>query len=107
MAVPGQLEFSNGPRVQDREGTDHCFDGWQGRATVSYRDPSRMIVLAGCEATHSVIVYVPADADYFCVEPVTHTVDAFNLPEAAEGGLWVLEPHETRQITMSIGCKVT
>ena len=40
------------------------------------------------------IVYVPAGADYFCVEPVTHAVNAMNLPDATDGGLWRLAPRE-------------
>jgi aldose 1-epimerase len=107
VAVPGRLDFRSGPRVADRQGTNHCFDGWPGRATVSYEHAPRRLALDGCEATHSVIVYIPEDADYFCVEPVTHTVNAMNLPNAAESGLWTLEPQETRQITMSIRCDIT
>ena len=107
VAVPADLDFRGGPRVADRQGTDHCFDGWQGCATVSDEQGPRRVVLGGCAATHSVIVYIPESADYFCVEPVTHTVDAMNLPDAAESGLWTLEPQETRQISMSIRCDVT
>ena len=75
--------------------------------TVSDEQGPRRVILGGCAATHSVIVYIPESADYFCVEPVTHTVNAMNLPDAAESGLWTLEPQETRQISMSIRCDVT
>ena len=31
-------------------------------------------------------------ADYFCVEPVTHAVNAMNHADAVAGGLWTLAP---------------
>ena len=97
VAVPASLDFRDGPRVSDRQGTDHCFDGWQGRATVSGGGTTRTLVLEGSEEARFLIVYIPEDADYFCIEPVTHAVNAMNLPDAAESGLWVLAPRETRQ----------
>ena len=102
VAVPGSLDFRDGPRVSDRQGTDHCFDGWNGRAIVNGGDPRASLVLEGSEETRFVIVYIPQGADYFCVEPVTHAVNAMNLPDAVESGLWVLAPGETRQIAMTI-----
>jgi aldose 1-epimerase len=101
VAVPASLDFRDGPRVADRQGTDHCFDGWQGRATVS-GSTMRELVLEGSEQAHILIVYIPEGADYFCIEPVTHAVNAMNLPDAAESGLWVLAPREAREISMTI-----
>jgi aldose 1-epimerase len=102
VRVPANLAFGRAPRVAERQGVDHCFDGWDGRATVSYEQADHRLLLTGCDATHSVIVYIPAGGDSFCVEPVTHTVNAMNLRDPAESGLWILEPQEARQITMSI-----
>jgi aldose 1-epimerase len=107
IAVPEELDFRNGPRIAERQGTDHCFDGWRGPAIVSYEHRAGRLVLTGCEATHSVIVYVPESGGYFCVEPVTHSVNALNLPNATESGLWTLAPHESRRIEMSIRCEPT
>ena len=100
--VPAALEFRHGPRVGDRQGTDHCFDGWRGAALVSDERSARAWRIEGCAATRFVIVYIPADADYFCVEPVTHAVNAMNQPDAAESGLWTLQPREVRRISMTI-----
>jgi aldose 1-epimerase len=104
MDVPAALDFRAGPRVSEREGTDHCFDGWSRRATVRYRQHSRTLVLDGCEATAYALVYIPEGADYFCVEPVTHAVNAMNHADAAADGLWTLEPGATREIRMTIRC---
>ena len=44
-----------------------------------------------------------ADADFVCFEPVTHPVDAFNLPgEPRDHGLKVLEPGESLGVSMRI-----
>ena len=107
VAIPAALDFRDGPRVSDRQGTDHCFDGWQGRATMRFEAPARSLLLEGSEATRFLIVYIPENADYFCVEPVTHAVNAMNLPDAAESGLWMLEPRATREISMTIRCVAT
>ena len=71
---------------------------------MRYAEGSRTVILDGCEETAYAIVYIPADADYFCVEPVTHAVNAMNLADAAAGGLWTLEPGATREIRLTIRC---
>ena len=47
------------------------------------------------------IVYSPSDkADFFCFEPVTHPVDAHNLPGGPEAnGLSILAPQEAVSAT--------
>jgi aldose 1-epimerase len=100
--VPAALDFRAGPLLSEREGTDHCFDGWKHRATVRYEQGTRTLILDGCEETAYAIVYIPEGADYFCVEPVTHAVNAMNHADAAAGGVWTLKPGATREISMTI-----
>jgi aldose 1-epimerase len=102
VEVPAALDFRGGPPVTEREGTDHCFAGWKRRATVHYGKGPRTLVLEGSESTDYAIVYIPEDADYFCVEPVTHAVNAMNHPDPAADGLWTLEPGAMRGISMTI-----
>jgi Galactose mutarotase and related enzymes len=106
VTVPDDLDFSNGPRISERTGIDHCFEHCQGRASITYPDSMLRIVLESCADADRMIVYIPAGADYFCVEPVTHSVNAFNLPDPADAGLWTLEPGAARRITMSLQCTV-
>src|SRR5688572_4663519 len=100
--VPAELDFRTGPMLSEREGTDHCFDGWKRRAAVRYAQGPRTLILEGCEETAYAIVYIPEGGDYFCVEPVTHAVNAMNHADAAAGGLWTLAPGATREIRMTI-----
>jgi aldose 1-epimerase len=104
VAVTAPLCFGDGPLVVERQGTDHCFDGWTRRATIRDDHSRRTFVLESSEATPFVIVYVPADADYFCVEPVTHAVNAMNLADPAAAGWWTLAPGASRSIEMTIRC---
>jgi aldose 1-epimerase len=106
VAVPERLDFSNGPSITERTGIDHCFEHWQGRASVTYPDSLLRVVLQSCPDADSVIVYVPSGGDFFCVEPVTHAVNAMNLSDPADAGFWTLEPDTARRITMSLQCVV-
>jgi hypothetical protein len=45
------------------------------------------------------VVYSPAGKDYFCVEPVSHCTDAFNL--AAQGRA------DTGMLTLEVGASVS
>jgi galactose mutarotase-like enzyme len=65
-----------------------------------------VVIANTCADADSVIVYVPAGRDFFCVEPVTHAVNAMNLPDPADAGFWTLEPDTARRITMSLQCRV-
>ena len=60
--------------------------------------------MTASEALRQYVVFSPAgDADFFCFEPVSHPVDAFNLPgPPAAHGLRVLEPGESLAVTSSV-----
>lgn len=102
IAVPALLDFRNGPRLTEREGVDHCYEGWSGRVDASGGPAAGALALDGCAGTPFVIVYVPEGGNYYCIEPVTHAVNAMNLPEAAARGWWRLGPRERREISMRI-----
>ena len=102
VAVPSSLDFRGGPLLSERQGVDHCFEGWTRRATLRDDRSRRAYVVGGCEETRFAIVYVPAGVDHFCIEPVTHAVNAMNLADPAAAGWWMLEPGASRSIEMTI-----
>jgi aldose 1-epimerase len=102
IVVPRPLCFDAGPRVAERTGLDHCYDGWQGRAILSYAEPRHDLVVAASDAASFVVIYIPERADHFCVEPVTHAINAMNQRDPAAAGLWTLLPGENREIAMTI-----
>ncbi len=78
---------------------DHCFAGWDGRATIRW---PRSGVLARLECppplTH-LILYTPTGRPFFALEPVTHANNGFNLFAAGYPGtgVQVLEPGEAME----------
>jgi len=78
-----------------RDLVDHCYTGWQGRATIARADGDIVITAEGAPCLH---VYIPPGEDFFCVEPVTAMPDAVNHDAAR-----ALAPGEATQITLTIG----
>ena len=76
---------------------NNAFTGWNGQATISWEDRDLAVDLEARPPLSSFILYSPsADAPFFCFEPVSHVVDAHNLPPGPEAhGLVVLTPGTT------------
>jgi aldose 1-epimerase len=73
---------------------NNAFTGWNGRATIIWEDRALTLDLEARPPLSTFIVYSPsANAPFFCFEPVSHAVDAHNLPPGPEPhGLVVLTP---------------
>ncbi len=76
------------------------FSGWDGHARIRQgRDAASVRLTAKNLGT--ALVYAPsASADFFCFEPVSHPVDAHNLP--SQPGLLRLAPAETLTASMTL-----
>jgi len=70
---------------------DNCFEGWRGPARI--RDERFSLQLTS--SLPYLVVYTPADRDYFCVEPVSHVSNAIHMAEPAAHGLVALAPGAT------------
>jgi aldose 1-epimerase len=83
-------------RLRDLPGgwINNAFLGWDGGAEILWLDRSLALEVSADPLLGVYIVYSPsADADFFCFEPVTHSVDAHNAPGDPEAnGLVVLQP---------------
>lgn len=67
------------------------FTKWNGTALISQGDDFVTTRVTASENLTTAILFCPGrEADYFCFEPVSHPIDAFNLP--AYPGLKVLKP---------------
>jgi aldose 1-epimerase len=83
---------------------DNCFAGWRPPATLRWTD-RRLVAEIGADAPcDHLVVYVPGDADFLAVEPVTHMTDAFNRADRGERGTGtrVLAPGARFSCTMRI-----
>lgn len=76
------------------------FSGWSGQARIR-QDGDAIPVTLSAPSLSTLILYSPAaEADFFCLEPVSHPVDAHNLP--GQPGLRRLAPGEAQTFTMQL-----
>jgi aldose 1-epimerase len=88
---------------------DNCFTGWDGIARVTWSDQSLELTLS--QSRHSkevstysaspnyLLVFRKTTGDHFCLEPVSHPIDAFHQP--GQPGLQVLEQGESLSLAVS------
>jgi aldose 1-epimerase len=86
----------------DRVSLDHGYSGWNGSVRIEWPERRARLAMTADPALSTLVIYSPPERAFFCVEPVSHCVDAFNL--AAQGmsdtGMRVLDPGETWEATV-------
>lgn len=99
-ALPSAWDFGGkAPRSLPHDGVDNAFTGWDGSAQVDW--PARRLRLRISADMGYYILYAPPGKDFFCFEPVDHTINAHNLPGgAAANGLTVLAPGQDLRRTV-------
>jgi aldose 1-epimerase len=96
------LEWSfDTPRRVTQVRLDHCFDHWDGTATVRWPDRVVKMSATGARALH---VYTPAGKDFFCLEPQTAAAGALNR---ATGGVAELAPGERLELGVRFSVEQT
>jgi aldose 1-epimerase len=70
VAVPPEWDYSASRKVEP--GLDNCFDGWDGRAAITWPGRRLRLDLQASRPFRHTVVYTPGDRPYFCVEPVSH-----------------------------------
>ena len=81
---------------------DNCFEGWRGPARI--RDERFSLQLSS--PLPYLVVYTPADRDYFCVEPVSHVSNAIHMADPMAHGLVALAPGATLEASMTLSVSV-
>ncbi len=79
---PQPLDWWHGKPVATRP-VDTVYTGRSGSITIDWPDRRLTLVMTPSETLGFTVVYVPAGADHFCVEPVSHMTDAVNRGEPA------------------------
>ena len=89
----------------DRVALDNVYTGWDGRATIEWPERRAKLDMTAFEPASRaplgfLVLFTPAGEDFFCVEPVSHCTDAFNMAAAgaADTGLRVLAPGESFEV---------
>jgi aldose 1-epimerase len=100
VEVPREWDFSE-PAGLPAGWINNAFAGWDGFAEIVWVDRGLGLIIRACPTLSTFILYSPSrEAPFFCFEPVSHPVDAFNLPgEATSHGLIVLDPGQQAQVT--------
>jgi aldose 1-epimerase len=76
---------------------NNAFFGWSGSARVRWPERRLQLTVTATPELGTCILYSPGrDAPFFCLEPVSHPVDAFHLP--GRPGLRVLQPGERFEV---------
>ena len=100
---PG-LDFRAGQDV-DPIVLDRCYEGWNGRATLTAPDGLTTVIEAE-PVFGKLQVYDAWDYPYLCIEPVTNTNDGFNRAALGVPGhaVAILAPGQSLTGTISIYC---
>jgi len=104
LALPRpEADLSRGLKV-DAVGLDNCFVGWSRRAVIEWPEPGMRLALAAEAPLDFLVVYTPPGRPFFCVEPVSHVTDAFNLAAAGrtDTGARTLAPGETLRAVVTL-----
>ena len=103
VPLPATWDFARGLRLAPLD-LDHCFGGWDGRAELHWPETDLTLLIEATPPLRHLVVYVPPGQDFFCMEPVSHVNDGFNLLErGVEGtGVRVLAPGETLGATVRL-----
>lgn len=77
------------------------FAGWDRHLRIEQGADAASVTLTAGALLDTLILFSPgADADFFCAEPVSHPVDALNLP--GHPGLVVLAPGDSMTVSMRL-----
>ncbi|WP_282608873.1 aldose 1-epimerase [Pelagibius sp. Alg239-R121] len=79
------------------EDLDLCFGGWDGCAEILWPEEACGLRITASRELKHLVVFTPPGEDFFCVEPVSHCINAVNLEGSdwGETGLVHLAPSET------------
>lgn len=76
------------------------YSGWSGQARILQGAGAIPVTLSAPTLSTLILFSPSAKADFFCLEPVSHPVDAHNLP--GQPGLFLLAPCQTQTFTMQL-----
>lgn len=86
--VDQAVDWWQGQPVGDRV-VDTVYTGREGEITIVWPDRGLRLDIAPSDNLPCTVVYTPADADFFCAEPVSHGTDAINHPDRADAMHWL------------------
>lgn len=82
--VPPEWDFSASRKV-DAVRLDNGFEDWDGRATIVWPRAGLRMTMEATEPFRNLVIYIPPNQPYFCVEPVSHMPGAIGSTRLAAG----------------------
>lgn len=98
VAIPQKLNFDK-PKALPSDWINAGFDGWNGNAVIA-QSAEAVSVNVHSNMKTAILFSPSARAEFFCFEPVSHPVDAHNLPDMP--GLTVLQPNQSLTATLTL-----
>ena len=94
--APTDLDFKSSKLVP-ANGANVSFGSWNSKAKITYPTKDIVIDILADNTFRHLILYAPKGKDFFCLEPVTNTPDAFNLASSGIVGTGIqsLGPKQT------------
>lgn len=83
-------------RPIDTRAVDTVYTGRDGPLQIGWPERRLALGIKPCDDLPFTVVFTPQEADFFCVEPVSHATGALNRPDG--GGMWRLRPGQTRSV---------
>jgi aldose 1-epimerase len=94
--------WAEGAAPRGRELIDHCHTGWDGEARIDLGAGRPSLRLTASPELAWLHIYAPPDQDFFCVEPVSHAPNAFNMADPQANGVRILAPGERLEVWMRL-----
>jgi len=113
VGSPEEFPTGRGPVVHNfsdpkgaalwRKGKAACYDGYKGEVDIHWKSSGHRLRLASNDLLSHFIIHVPDTADFFCLEPVSHPTDGFNLAaqNIEDVEVLVLQPKTTVSSSIS------
>ncbi|PRY19952.1 aldose 1-epimerase [Aliiruegeria haliotis] len=64
----------------------HCLDQWDRKAAIQWPEHGRALTVSATGALDRILFHVVPGLPFFCIEPISHTINAFNLQETGVPG---------------------
>ena len=87
----------------NKKALDNIFCGWNHEVLISWPEWNASLKISAEVPLDFLVIFIPEDEEYFCVEPVSHVTDAFNLMDRGDSGTGakILLPDEILEAKIS------
>jgi len=98
-----ESEYLSQGLIVNQKALDNIFSGWNREVLISWPEWKAALKISAEAPLDFMVIFTPQDEDYFCVEPVSHVTDAFNLLDRGDSGTGakILLPDEILEAKIS------